>query len=89
MSSTDLAYQRDMFILNAFGGGCHSDISLDLSEYDKAIQEYEAMLDYAIERNDKQEIKQLRSEIQHTKAEKRIAKRMIDTNQREKELAYT
>lgn len=88
-NSTDMAYQRDMFLLSAFSRGCSIQPSENLKDYDNAIQEYEALLDDAIWRNDKQEIQQLRKEIQQTRAEKRIAKRMIDTKQKEMRVAYS
>lgn len=90
-NSTDLAYERDMFFLKFLDSECteeHPTVP-KLSEYDEAIEEYEELLLNAINSGDKKEIKQLRSEIQHCKAEKRRIKRMIDANKRETEIAYT
>lgn len=89
MNSTDLAYQRDMFLLTFLDADCSTSVNADLSDYDDAIAEYGAMFDRAIFLNDKAEIKQLRREIQRTKAEKRLTKRLIDTNQKEMERAYS
>ena len=93
-NSTDLAYERDNFILKFLDSDCGTDIcntasEQDIEEYDEVLMEYECLLQDAIDRGDKREIKQLRSEIQHCKAEKRRIKRMIDANKREPELAYT
>lgn len=93
-NSTDLAYERDNFILKFLDSDCGTDIcntasEQDIEEYDEVLMEYECLLQDAIDRGDKREIKQLRSEIQHCKAEKRRIKRMIDANKRETELAYT
>ena len=80
-NSTDLAYKRDNFILQFLDCACVS-ISencaeQDIRDCDEAISEYECLLQYAIDRRDKDEIRQLRAEIQHTKAEKRNIKRMM------------
>ena len=80
-NSTDLSYKRDNFILQFLDCGCVS-ISencteQDIRDCDEAISEYECLLQYAIDRRDKDEIRQLRSNIQHTKAEKRNIKRMM------------
>ena len=93
-NSTDLAYERDNFILKFLDSDCGADIcdtasEQDIEECNEALMEYECLLQNAIDRGDKREIKQLRSEIQHCKAEKRRIKRMIDANKRETELAYT
>lgn len=94
VNSTDLAYERDNFILQFLdsecgAGICENTSEQDIEEYDEALMEYGCMLQDAIDRGDKREIKQLRSEMQHCKAEKRRIKRMIDANKREMELAYT
>ena len=93
-NSTDLAYERDNFILKFLDSDCGTDIyniasEQDIEEYNEALMEYECLLQNAIDKGDKREIKQLRSEIQHCKAEKRRIKRMIDANKKETELAYT
>ena len=93
-NSTDLAYERDNFILKFLDSDCGTDIyniasEQDIEEYNEALMEYECLLQNAIDIGDKQEIKRIRSEIQHCKAEKRRIKRMIDANKRETELAYT
>lgn len=92
-NSTDLAYERDIFILQFLDSECmplkENATEQDIEECNEALMEYDCLLQNAIDRGDKQEIKQLRSEIQHCKAEKRRIKRMIDDNKREMELAYT
>lgn len=88
-NSTDLAYERDNFILQFLDCGCPSQTECDISDYGDALEEYGFLLQSAIDLGDKREIKQLRSEIQHCKAEKRRIKRMIDANKREMEIAYT
>lgn len=88
-NSTDLAYERDKFILQFLDCGCVSQTECDISDYDDALEEYGFLLQNAIDLGDKREIKQLRSEIQHCKAEKRRVKKMIDANKRETEIAYT
>lgn len=89
MNSTDKAYQRDCFLLDFLDSNCNSELSNDISEYDKAIEEYREMLSYAIARNDIYEIAELRREIQHCKAEKRIAKKRLIENQNEMRIALT
>lgn len=80
-NSTDMAYRRDNFILQFLDCGCVSInencTEQDIRDCDEAISEYECLLQNAIERGDKDEIRQLRAEIQHTKAEKRNIKRML------------
>ena len=80
-NSTDLAYKRDNFILQFLDCACVSisenRTEQDIRDCDEAISEYECLLQNAIERGDKDEIRQLRAEIQHTKAEKRNIKRMM------------
>ena len=80
-NSTDLAYKRDNFIFQFLDCACvpisESYTEQDIRDYDEAISEYECLLQHAIERGDKDEIRQLRAEIQHTKAEKRNIKRMM------------
>ena len=88
-NSTDLAYERDKFILQFLDCGCVFEAACDVSDYDDALEEYGFLLQNAIDIGDKQEIKRIRSEIQHCKAEKRRIKRMIDANKREMEIAYT
>ena len=93
-NSTDLAYERDNFILlfldSECGAGiCENPSEQDIEEYDEALMEYGCLLQNAIDLGDKREIKRLRSEIQHCKAEKRRIKRMIDANKIETEIAYT
>ena len=88
-NSTDLAYERDNFILQFLDSECGTTSVQDIKEYDEALEEYGFLLQNAIDIGDKREIKQLRSEIQHCKAEKRRIKRMIDANKREMEIAYT
>lgn len=93
-NSTDLAYERDYFILQFLDSECSTGIhetatEQDISECDNALEEYGFLLQDAINLGDKREIKQLRREIQHCKAEKRRIKKMIDANKREMELAYT
>ena len=80
-NSTDLAYKRDNFILQFLDCACVP-ISENCTEHgtrdcDEAISEYECLLQDAIDRGDKDEIRQLRAEIQYTKAEKRNIKRMM------------
>ena len=93
VNSTDLAYQRDCFILQFIDSECialnENPTEQDIEDYNEAIAEYESLLQKAIDLDNKQEIKQLRSEMQHCKAEKRKIKRMIDAKKRETELAYT
>lgn len=84
MNSTDKAYRRDQFLLDFLDSGCPAVSTANKSDYDEAISEYQMLLSEAIRRNDTSEIKQLRAEIQRTKAEKR----MIE-NKSEKEFAYT
>lgn len=88
-NSTDLAYERDKFILQFLDCGCVFETECDVSDYDDALEEYGFLLQNAIDIGDKQEIKRIRSEIQHCKAEKRRIKRMIDVNKIETEKAYT
>lgn len=88
-NSTDLAYERDKFILEFLDCGCVFETECDVSDYDDALKEYGFLLQNAIDIGDKQEIKRIRSEIQHCKAEKRRIKRMIDVNKIETEIAYT
>lgn len=88
-NSTDLAYERDNFILQFLDCGCIFETECDISDYDDALKEYGFLLQNAIDIGDKQEIKRIRSEIQHCKAEKRRIKRMIDVNKIETEIAYT
>ena len=78
-NSTDLAYEQEMFFLKFLDSECVEERPSvpELSEYDEAIEEYEELLINAINYGDKKEIKQLRSEIQHCKAEKRRIKRMM------------
>ena len=76
-NTTEMAYERDNFILQFLDCGCVSETECDISDYDDALEEYGFLLQNAINRGDKREIKQLRSEIQHCKAEKRIIKRMM------------
>ena len=80
-NSTDMAYRRDNFILQFLDCGCVSInencTEQDIRDCDEAISEYECLLQNAIESGDKDEIRQLRADIQHTKAEKRNIKRML------------
>ena len=80
-NSTDLAYERDNFILRFLDCECiQRDASYtdrDIRDCNEAISEYECMLQYAIDVGDKREIANLRAEIQHLKAEKRTIKRML------------
>lgn len=80
-NSTDLAYERDNFILQFLDCECYGS-SCDYTEQDiedcnEAIREYEILLQSRIDVGDKKSIKQLRAEIQHVKAEKRNIKRMM------------
>lgn len=80
MNSTDAAYRRDNFILQFLDSVCQPQkeyTQQDINDCNDAIAEYECLLQYAIDRGDKQEIVTLRSEIQHVKAEKREIKRMM------------
>lgn len=80
MNSTDAAYRRDNFILQFLDSVCQPQneyTQQDINDCNDAIAEYECLLQYAIDRGDKQEIATLRSEIQHVKAEKREIKRMM------------
>lgn len=88
-NSSDKAYERDMLMLELAGGCDGYGADCELSDYDDAIEEYNSLLQYAIDRNDKEQIRMLRAEIQRTKVEKRISKRMIDTSQNRMEIAYT
>lgn len=80
-NSTDMAYRRDHFILDFLDSACSQKEEAysqqNIKECNEAISEYECMLQYAIDIGDKKEIAFLRSEIQHTKAEKRNIKRMM------------
>lgn len=80
-NSTDMAYRRDNFILDFLDSACRQRkkhySQQNIKECNEAISEYECMLQYAIDIGDKKEIAFLRSEIQHTKAEKRNIKRMM------------
>lgn len=80
-NSTDLAYKRDNFILQFLDCACvpisENCTEQDIRDCDEAISEYECLLQDAIDRGDKDEIRQLRANIQHTKAEKRNIKRMM------------
>lgn len=80
-NSTDLAYERDRFILQFIDSECLPDnkeyTEQDIHECDEAIAEYESMLQYAIDSGNAKEISLIRKEIQHEKAEKRNIKRMM------------
>ena len=79
-NSTDMAYRRDNFILQFLDSQCMptkaEHTQQEIADCNKAISEYECMLQYAIDVGDKREIANLRAEIQHLKAEKRNIKRM-------------
>lgn len=79
-NSTDMAYRRDNFILQFLDSVCQPPKEYsqqDIDDCNDAIAEYECLLQYAIDCKNKNEIAFLRSEIQHTKAEKRYIKRMM------------
>lgn len=80
-NSTDLAYERDNFILRFLDCECiQRDASYtdrDIRDCNEAISEYECMLQHAIDVGDRNEISQLRREMQNVKAEKRKIKRMM------------
>lgn len=91
MNSSDMAYERDNFLLAMFGEEriCETpDISLQeqLKECNQALIEYQMMLDNAIWFDNQREIKQLRKEIQHIKVEKRNIQKAIKKG---KGVAYT
>ena len=90
MNSTDKAYRRDNFLLEFLDSKCvptKTDYTQqDIADCNEAISEYEYMLQYAIDVEDKREISNLRAEIQHLKAEKRNIKRMLKNRM---ELALT
>ena len=80
-NSTDLAYERDNFILQFLDCECCGS-SCDYTEQDiedcnEAIREYEILLQSRIDVGDKKGIKQIRAEIQHVKAKKKKIKRMM------------
>lgn len=80
MNSTDMAYRRDNFILQFLDSVCQPPKEYsqqDIDDCNDAIEEYECLLQYAIDNQNKEEIAFLRSEIQHVKAEKRNIKRMM------------
>ena len=89
MNSTDKTYQRDCFLLQFIGSSCQLEPQGSIDDYNEAIEEYQELLQYAIEFGNENEMKQLRKDIQRCKAEKRILKRMIDTNPIEQEMATT
>lgn len=80
-NSTDLAYERDNFILQFLDCECYGSLcdypEQNIEDCNEAIREYEILLQSRIDVRDKKEIKQLRAEIQHVKAEKRKIKRMM------------
>lgn len=79
-NSTDAAYRRDNFILQFIDSVClplKMYSQQDINDCNDAIEEYECLLKYAIDAQDKREIAYLRAEIQHVKAEKRNIKRMM------------
>lgn len=94
-NSTDLAYERDKFLLMFANGGENCCLinnenvtEQDIKDCNYAIEEYEELLLRAIDYGDKKEMKQLRSEIQHVKAEKRRIKKLL-ANKNRKEFAYS
>lgn len=67
---------------------CETDLSsCTLDDYDEAIQLYQEFLNNAIIRNDKEEIKQLRRDIQRTKEEKRNFQKLLTENYMEGNMA--
>ena len=80
-NSTDLAYERDNFILQFLDCECCGSLcdypEQNIEDFNEAIREYEILLQSRIDVRDKKEIKQLRAEIQHVKAKKRKIKRMM------------
>lgn len=80
-NTTELAYERDNFLLKFLDCQCvvnsKNYAEQDIEDCNEAISEYECLLQHAIEKGNKDEISQLRKEIQHEKAEKRRIKRMM------------
>lgn len=90
VNTSELAFDNDNLLLsiaNGYEDFCDN-YSEQLSDYDEALNDYKWMLQMAIECNDKEEIKIIRSEIQHLKVEKRRAKKVL-ANKNKGVLAYS
>lgn len=87
MNSSDVVYDRGLFLLSFMDSECSCETETTAEDYDDAIEEYQFLLDDAILKNNSKEIADLRRDIQKCKVEKRRFKRMI--NKMTSEVAYS
>lgn len=88
MNKSEMVYDQKQLIADLIGCDCFGiDENVDLSEYDKSIEEINCMLQHCIEIGDESEVSFWRKMLQQTKVEKRRAKKMIENSRME--VAYT
>ena len=88
MNSSEQAYDRDNFLANFAGCQCFTE-DVSAEEYDKSIDEINAMIAHCIDIGDTEEVSQWRKLLQRTKVEKRRSKARMIENKNEMELALT
>lgn len=88
MNKLDAIYDQKQLIADLIGCECFGiDENVDISEYEKSIEEINSMINYYIADGNEQEVSEWRKMLQQVKVEKRRAK-MID-NKNRMEIAYT
>lgn len=89
MNKSEVVYDQKQLIADLIDCECFGiDEKVNISEYDKSIEEINSMIDYYITVGNEEEVAEWRKMLQQTKVEKRRAKKMIDNSNR-MELAYT
>lgn len=88
MNKSETVYDQKQLIADLIGCECFGiDEDVDISEYDKSIEEINSMISYYITASNKAEVSDWRKMLQQVKVEKRRAKKMID-NKNRMEIAY-
>ena len=89
MNKSDMVYFQKQFIAGLIGCKCFGiNENIDISEYDKSIEEINSMIAHFIQIGNESEVAEWRRMLQQEKVEKRHAKKMIDNKSR-MEIAYT
>lgn len=84
-----MVYQQKELIAGLIGCECFGiDENINISDYDKSIEEINSMINYYITVGNDKEVSEWRKMLQQVKVEKRRAKKMID-NKNRMEVAYT
>lgn len=90
-NKSEQAFLRSLFLLafmepESFNNSSGSHETAELNECDGEISECEEMLRYFIETKNNEEITAWKHYLQEAKTRKRMIRKMIDTNQNERDL---